>query len=288
MIAERKLAAFVTDCYFLEKTLKPKTRKWYLLKVEAFSRYLGRTAALADLNAPTINRFLQKRLDENAQNTARGERAILVSLWNWAHEAGEIEFPCTRVRLIKKQLKPVVGIDEHDLAKILAVTERWPGDFRNWPLRRSAFYTMVCWILWDTGLRLGDVRDLDSASIRGPGVIHVAQNKSGKLVPVPISVEAFAAMEAAGYRARRRFIGDVVCDRELQRQFAAILDVAGFHFEGARTKLLRRGSGSTIERDFPGHGHKHLGNGPGIFDAHYNVVRITGGAKLPPRPPRPS
>lgn len=161
------------------------------------------------------------------------------------------------------------------------------GRFRFQEVEKAAYWVSVLWGFFDTGLRLGDLLKLDTAEIRGPGPITVVQNKTGQPVPVVISQECYEAMLATNFRRRKKPWGDVLCYREFQRQFAELFDKAGVKVERARSKLLRRTSGSLVERDHPGEGHEHLGNGRDVFLRHYRVEGLTSRARLPARPKLP-
>jgi len=274
------LAEFFTQTYSLERDITDSTRKFFLLKIVQFTRWLGHHATLDDLTSHTVNRFIAHRITERARETARGERAVLHALWKAAFDAGLKEDRPDRVRVVKRSLKPVEGWDSPEVSRLLAVATNLTGCFRGHDVERAAFWRAVILTLYDSGLRLGDLLAIDAAQLHPPS-FTVIQSKTRKPVVVTLSPSTWEEVAAIHPKRRKKPFGDVLCRRYFFDVFAELCDKAGL---AGRTKMLRRTSGSLVERLHPGEGHLHLGNTRQVFDQHYHIRRLT---DKPPRlPPR--
>lgn len=265
------LTNFLSDTYLTERFIEKSTRDLYRIKVRRFSEFLGREARIADLNSTTVNAFLTARLATQSKVTVHGERAILVAIWNHAAEAGELPHNAERVKIIKKDDAVVEGWDAADRVKLLRAVERIEGEFRGKDgIAKRDYWRAVVLTLYDTGLRIGDLFNLDAAQVKR-GAIVVIQRKTKKAVEVPIGADAWAAVQAIHPKRRKKPFA-LICRHYFFDKFAEICDAAGLD---GRTRKLRIASGSEYERLYPGEGHHHLGNTRQVFDKHYNCRRIT-------------
>jgi len=278
---DRTLLSFANDVYFLEQELRPATRAFYKLKIIAFGRYLGRTAMVSDLNAATINRFILHRLEERSRETVRGERATLLALWQKAFDiGGHTDDRPGRVRSISKNLPPVVGWSLDELRNLLAIAGQMRGCCRDSDVQRADLFTAVILALYQSGLRLGDLRALGREDLAAREPFAVTQQKTGKPIVVnfqPSGWDAIAKILRPGeqkpFAARHN-------KRNFTTAFAALCKQAGLV---GRTKMLRRMSGSVVEAMYPGEGHTKLGNTEHVFDQYYNIQKITRrDTRLPP------
>lgn len=127
-------------------------------------------------------------------------------------------------------------------------------------------------------MRRGDVWCFRRDSIRPDGSARLVQRKTGKIVTVRLRPSTVAALADVGgaqplrWTLNASFFG---------RHFKRIVVASGV---GRGTfKFLRRSSGSYVELEQPGAGHKHLGHADAkVFARHYDA-RL--GAHLLPLPP---
>lgn len=274
------LMEFVKDGYCLGRDIEASTQLFYVTKVSRFCRYLGRQAVVSDLNDVTINRFLTARLDQVARDTVKGERSSLLAFWRAAYDDRIIDNPPGRVKLIKRTPKVVEGWTNEQLGRLLSVIARQPGRFNGKRIDRSKFGLAVVRTLYDTGLRLGDLLKLEAKQLLAGG-FAVVQRKTRKVVDCQLSAETLATIREIVPHSRKYPFGDVLCRRHFFIWFARLCKEADLD---GRTKRLRITSGSRVEGEYPGEGHIHLGNGRGVFDAHYHWRAVTKRpVRLPPR-----
>lgn len=284
------LKDFVTDIYSLERSVSKGHRNLLLTKIRRYSQYLGHEATTHDLNAVSINRFLEHRESVVKNATVVGERAILRALWSAANEA-EPDSPWyvpakpARLRRLRREEVDVCGWDGDQLKSLLLATERQRGMFRTsavGKVARAPFWRAFLLTAYDTGLRLGDMLRLTAEQITSEGSFRIKQNKTGKFLTIWISREAFEAIQfSLNLQPRKLIFGGVLtkaCFHKAWRKMAREIGLRG------GTKFLRRTSGSMIERARPGQGHVHLGNGAAVFAKHYRVERLINDKPvLPPR-----
>jgi integrase len=277
---------YVNNIYSLERAVSAGHKNLMLVKVRRFSEWLGHEALLGDLNSVTINRFLEHRETVRANATVIGERAILRSIWAAAVDSQHLATGGpSRLRRLRREEIDVCGWDEKQLSSLLLATENQPGMFRSsrvGKVARAPYWRAFFLTAYDTGLRLGDVLRLTSEQIVGEGSIRVKQHKTGKLLTVWISREAFETIRISLEQQPRKLIfGDVLTPQCFHKAWRTMIRKAGLR---GGTKYIRRTSGSMIEKARPGQGHLHLGNGATVFARHYRVDRlVNNGPVLPPR-----
>lgn len=277
---------FLTTRYFPERDLRGSTRVFYVCKLNNFERWLGRAALLDDLSATTVNAFLDYRMSDRSRETVRGEKAMIRAVWQAAFESGEIDRPPLRIKKIRRAVPEVEAWDCEQVNALLAAAMSQHGRFRVNHVPKALYWLAVVRVLFDTGLRAGDLLALETAKIRGPGCFTIRQNKTGLDVPVAISEAAWQAIDAIRKPARKLIFGDILGRRAYFDGFADLARAAGLD---GRSKMLRRTSGSMVERDHPGEGHVHLGNGRDVFTRHYLAKRLAPvQARLPVMLPAPS
>lgn len=275
------LSEYLETRYFVERDLEKSTRLFFLLKIGVFGAFLKRSPTLADLNRDTINRFLVKRLEDRSRETVRGERSVLVALWNDAHNVGLLEHPPSRIKPIKKQLPEPEGWDEGQLRKLVAYAATIDGNLKGKGIERAAYWRAFFLTAYDSGLRLGDLELLRSSMVVGAGTYRVSQHKTKKPVEFSISPVTWEAIKATHPHARKLIFGGVLSRRSFFLRLREIVTGAGLR---GRTKMIRKSSGSLFERQYPGEGHTHLGNGRDVFLKHYAVDRlIQKKGRLPPQ-----
>gem|GEM_PF-1370027 len=284
------LTDFVKDIYSLERAISKGHRNLILVKVRRYSHFLGHEATLHDLNAVSINRFLEHRESVVKNATVVGERAILRALWGAANESepdSEWYVPAkpARLRRLRREEVDVEGWDGEQLKSLMLATERQRGMFRSQAVgkvERAPFWRAFLLTAYDTGLRLGDLLRLTAEQVTAEGSIRIKQNKTGKYHTIWISAEAVAAIRATLTQQPRKLVfGGVIGKSCLHKAWRKMITALGMK---GGTKYVRRTSGSMIERARPGQGHIHLGNGANVFTKHYRVERLINDKPvLPPR-----
>jgi integrase len=275
-----KLIDLIENHYFVERDIRHSTRLFFIVKAGVFGRWLERPPLIADLNAATINAFITHRLAVCSRETVRGERAVLRALWQFAHDAYLLDAPPSRIKPLKRERKIVEGWDRDQIRKLLEAADALTGRIRGTFAQRADYWRAVVLVAYDTGLRAGDLQQLPASCMRQAGPITVIQSKTREPVETAIGDDAVAACKKIMAPGRNQPFA-IIGRRSFFEGFAAICKAAGLD---GRARMLRRTSGSLVERDNPGQGHKHLGNGRDVFVRHYDVLRLSGrGPMLPPR-----
>lgn len=270
---EMTLADFVEQRYLVEHDLRGATADYYRMKVGIYSRWLGRTAMLADLNDDAVNRFLIHRAETKSRETVRGDKSTLVSWWNSAVQCGTLALPPRRLRKLKRSAIIPQGWTPEELQQMLTAARNCRGLFRGKGVSRAAFWRAFVLTAYDTGLRLSDLLQLETSLVKGPGAFDVIQQKTQRPVETGISLKTWQAI-AATNPANRRYIFGFISRHSFFPAFRKFRAAAGVK---GGTKFLRRTSGSMVESIAPGQGYKHLGHSDTgeTFNRHYHVRAFT-------------
>jgi integrase len=305
--------------YRLEHDIKPQSASAMLAVVGKFERYLGRAATLADFTAPAVNGWLADLRDRVGIESVYGYRRTLLILWRAAHVDGLVgEFP-SRVKRIKRPERVIDGWDATQMGKLLAAcdtlrgairglrigtAEQWlASERRTWreessretrhgatvymQIDRRAYFRALFSVLWDTGVRLGDVLRIEPAWIQrqsdGSGAFTLVQSKVGRRINRTLRPETMRDIDAT-LPPERKLLFPLWSHREnFYKTVRLIVKTAGLT---GTMKFIRRGSASEVEKLAPGCGKLHLGHSPksvGLFEQSYAVWRICGRtAPLPP------
>lgn len=271
--------------YLLTRQTCVKYRKALMIAVDGFGRFLGRPATTDDLNDRTVNSYILD-VDDRAGSrwTTKGTRARLLALWRAAFEDEVVAFPPRRVRKVIVPDTVVDGWDEAELQRLLAACDALKGRFKNrWRIYRRDFARALVLFSLDTGARLGDIEKFTTADITVDGSVWWVQNKTGKQHGALLWPETIEAVKKIVHPSRKTIFGGVLNRRYFYRWVKMLIQDAGL---SGTFRFIRRSSGSLVERDNPGWGHKQLGNLPGTFRRHYAVQRITDSLASRPRAPR--
>lgn len=241
-------------------------------------------ARLADLNDKLVNRYLAHINATWSPSTVKGERARLLAIWRDAFAAELVDLPPLRVRKVAVPEKVIDAWDESQLAKLLTRCEALRGRFKNkWRTDRRDFALALVNTAYDLAARLGDLEDLTLDDIAADGSVFWIQNKTGKEHSGVLEPETIAAIRKIAHPDRPTVFGRALNRRYFFRWIKRLIESAGLT---GTFRWIRRSSGSLVDRDHPGWGHRHLGNTQGVFRKHYDAKKITAQHRSRPRPPR--
>jgi integrase len=135
------------------------TRRLYRTSIRTFSKYLQRPARLEDLNDLTVNRFLDYyRRIPRSPYSANKERSNLLAIWRFACRKRFLEeWPDVMPDVEPDRIPQAWTADQ--IARLLATCERLPGRVGQIPA--STWWRTLHLVCWDTGERIGAVRDLE-------------------------------------------------------------------------------------------------------------------------------
>jgi len=250
---------------------------YILRKIAAkMARFAGK-ATIEDLfSEDMVNDFLASL--DLSPFTVRGYRSYILSLWNAAADDDLVAYP--RLRRIRRPKCPEIVVNcysAEEARKLLAASDRLQGEYPNGVTKRL-YWRAAILLAWDTGLRRGDVWLFRKSIVRPDGTLRVVQHKTKQIVTVRLRESTSKAVAAIHYDQPLQWTMD---QSYFGRHFRRILKAAGIN--RGSFKWLRRSSGSYVEIQQPGAGHKHLGQTcQQVFNKHYDGK--LGGHTLPMPP----
>lgn len=260
------MARFIEDeleSYLLYKTLAPETVAWYRRAVSVYAHWATSCEPLpADFNGAEISRFLLAISESGGSpHYQKSLRGALVALLRFIRGNTPIE----KVRSIKVPKLIPEGWDESEVDRLLS-----PG-CDGLPETTRFRWRLCISLAYYTGLDRCDLERLEQTNFAKNGAIIYRRRKTGAAPSggVPLDV-----LELIRTRCPRK--GSIcrmgVSKEWFRRIFAGIVARAGLF---GTFKKLRKSSGSLVEADNPGTGHKHLGNTRHVFEEFYEVPRLT-------------
>lgn len=232
-------------------------------KLQAFT---GRKTIAEVLTEQNVNAFLAS-IEHHKPATIRGYRVDLLTLWGAAADENLVKYP--RRRRIRRARVPQQVIDCYTVAEAEAILEaavRLEGAYPSGVMRRD-YWNAAVRLAWDSGLRRGDIWAFRLQNVDPAGNWRCVQHKTGKLAAGRIHPSTRAALAAIGT--------DQPCEwplpvEQFSREFRRLRDLAGV--TRGTWKWFRRSSGSYVEAQQAGAGHRHLGHATeSIFTTHYDA-----------------
>jgi hypothetical protein len=250
------------DRYVLYHDLAAETRAWYRRIVSVYCSWAGSDPPAVEFNGESISRFLAdkqaaKRSPYYVKSLRNGLRAVLGAIRG--------DGPIERVRGIRCPPLDPDGWTPAEVERLLSPgCDRLPD--------ASRFKWQLCILLGHyLGLDRCDIERLEQTNFAPNGGIIFRRRKTGTSPCGGVPIELLAVIRERC--PRKGPICRMGISPEWFRQvFAGISARAGLF---GTFKKLRKSSGSMVEKDRPGTGHKHLGNTRAIFEKHYEVWRLT-------------
>lgn len=254
--------ADVLDAYLLTRELRPSSERWYREVVTLFAKWAGTTAA-ESLSAASVSSFLARQ--QSAGKSADYRKSLrngLVALLRFRGDSG-------KVRPVKlTTLHHSVWTKDEISALLQAVNVVICGESG-----RTYWSTLIEAAYW-SGLSQCDLHNLQRQQVESDGTVRGERSKTGKpfLTYIPPHLVSHVASGAV-------WPLQTSCEY-FRRQFRQIVRKAGLR---GTFKTLRKSSGTSVERLYPGQGHRHLANSRAIFERHYWFERDA--KPLRPEPP---
>lgn len=205
------------------------TRRLYLTTIRTFSRYLTRPATLADLTDLTVNRFLDHyRHIPRSPFSVNKERSNLLAMWRFACRKGFLQtWPDVALEVEPERVPQAWTADQ--IAKLLAACERIPGTIAG--VAASAWWSALHLVCWDTGERIGAVRDLEwaHADLAGGYILVPAELRKGKRHDrlYKLAPDTVATLQAMQLPARQAIFPWPYCRTYLWNRYTKLLSDAG-------------------------------------------------------------
>jgi integrase len=254
------------DHFFLARDLRRTTEGRYRWSVNFFERWLGHPATLAELSE-RLNDFLREQ--DGNRHTLKGIRNALVAVLNAAAVAGLVPVPKARgVRTPDLLPRAFTHIE---LRCLIACAT---------PMQRAAIE-----MVYDTGVRRGDVFDSCRWSNLRRDVLRIVQHKSGKRLIRRLRPTTIASCLFVRDHGDDRMI-PLNCGMSKWRlDFKALCQRVGVNVIEPGLQMVRR-SGASYVRKHGGDASTYLGHSPSsrwLADRFYIDGSIAD--EPPPLPP---
>lgn len=246
------LVSLLDDHYAPERLTgkSPNTVRLYKHSINAYSRHLGRSATVGDLNTKTISAFLDFLLTGTklARATIQKDRTQLVALWNWAAKKGWLaEFPQIASVNVPDRLPDSWSDDE--LKALVKACEAQTGMIGDIPA--SQYWLALLSVVHDTAERIGALLQTAAADLDPSGCLtvrgeHRKGSKRDKRYRLqPITVERLKAIRRPGVKLLFPWPYSY---GYIFGRFGKVLDSAGLP-NNRRTKFhkIRRTTASNLE-----------------------------------------
>lgn len=276
------LGEYARRGYSLLRDVRPGTLRQYVIVADLVERWAGRPVRLDELDEQSVSEWLRDYSATVKPHTVKGKKSMLLALWRAAADDGLASEPTARrVRRVRVPELVPTAWTKAEVEQLLATVAGLPRRHRC-GLRRSVWWDLAVRVAWDSGLRWGDLVALRVDSIGQGGTVSLTQSKTAKVSTFRLSATTLEVLRATLAVCPR----DLVCPwpasgETFRDQFALIVQKAGIR--AGTWKWIRRGSGSDVEQQLPGAGHRHLGNTRAVFDRSYADPKIIGRTTPAPR-----
>jgi integrase len=241
--------------------------------VATFARYLCRPPTVADLTAEHVNGMLRYLLKNGrSAYTVKSRRTGMRALWKYAHSRG-LAGPFERVQNVRLPALNVQGYDDQAMTALIEHVATMRGVLRSTGLPKRMWWETFLAVLWETGIRSGDMLLIEPKHFDKKGWLWIEEQKTGKRAWLHIRPSvAERLVEFINFDYSRERIWPGYTRRNLSRAFAEMVDAVGV---GGTLRWIRRGAASDVERLHPGAAWRFLRHSvPTLFDKHYRVDKI--------------
>jgi integrase len=275
------LSDFLDD-YCLRRDIRAGTARQYRISVDLFDRWAGRHVRLDELDERLLSEWLQAYSETVAPHTVRAKKSGILALWRAAADENLLEEPrARRVRRVRLPERVVTAWTKDEVERLL-VAASWLPRWHRCGLRRALWWDLAIRVAWDSGLRWGDLVTLRVDAIGPDGACTMSQSKTGKVSAFRLSPGTLEALRVTLQACPRTLVCPWSTSGETFRDQVDRL-VAKAGIRPGTWKWIRRGSGTDVELQAPGLGHRHLGNTPAVFRASYEDRTITSSGVPSPR-----
>lgn len=277
------LGDFARRGYSLTRDVKPGTLRQYVIVADLVERWAGRPVRLDELDERSVSEWLRDYSATVKPHTVKGKKAMLLALWRAAADDGLASEPSSRrVRRVRVPELVPTAWTKAEVERLLAAAAKLPRKHRC-GLSRAVWWDLAIRVAWDSGLRWADLVALRVDAIGEDGAAAVTQNKTAKVSSFRLSATTMAALRASLAARPRELVCPWPASGETFRDQVLRL-VAKAGIRAGTWRWIRRGSGTDVEQQLDGAGHRHLGNTRRVFDQSYGDPTIIGRQIPTPRP----
>lgn len=276
------LGGYARFGYSLLRDVKPETLRQYTIVADLFERWAGGPVPLEQLDEASVSDWLRDYAAGHAPATVRAKKVQLLALWRAAADDGLAGEPSARrVRRVRVPAQVVTAWTRGEVEQLLVAAGRLPRRHRC-GLTRAAWWDLAIRVAWDSGLRWGDLVALRADAVRPDGACTVVQSKTGRPITFRLSAATLEALAATLAVCPRALVCPWPASHEtFNAQVRRLVASAGIR--PGTWRWIRRGSGSDVEAQVDGAGHRHLGNTAAVFDRSYGDQSIIGRRTPGPR-----
>lgn len=269
------LGEYARRGYSLLRDVKPGTLRQYVIVADLVERWAGGPVRLDQLDEQSVSEWLRDYSATVAPHTAKGKKSMLLALWRGAADDGLASEPSARrVRRVRVPELVPTAWTKAEVEQLLAAAARLPRRHRC-GLSRAAWWDLAIRVAWDSGLRWADLVALRVDSIGPDGTASVTQSKTAKVSTFKLSPTTMEALRATLAACPRALVCPWPASGETFRdQVTRLVEKSGIR--AGTWRWIRRGSGTDVELQLGGAGHRHLGNTRRVFDQSYGDPTIIG------------
>jgi integrase len=256
--------------YILYHTLAAETIAWYSRVVSVYCHWADGDVPLGDFNGESISQMLLDK--ERAGRSPYYLKSLRGGLVAFLREIKQGQ-PVERVRTIKTPPLDPHALEPEEIEKLLLECNKLPPEIR-WR------YKLMILLGYYTGLDRADICRMERRSIASDGSIFFRRGKTGSAIYVRVALDVPPLIDK--HCPRTGPILKMWCSKEtFRKRMREIFAGAGLC---GTFKTIRKSSGSLVEQQSPGTGHRHLGNTRSVFERHYEKKLLT--RNKPTMPPQ--
>jgi len=155
----------LVECYISENDICSLYEDHLRRAVRYLHDYVGRPLEHFPLNS--INSFLDATVQRTSRNNAINYRRQIITLWNYAAELGECEYPNTRrIRRIKPDYPPPTAPTKPQIRQLVDAAGELKGEYEGVG-SRSHYWQAIIVGAFDLGFRKGDMLSLPRDIVDG-------------------------------------------------------------------------------------------------------------------------
>lgn len=255
--------------YSLQRELTDSSVEQYRIAINSLSKHLGREAVIEDLLPDAINLYLRELAAHRAPHTVKSKRRSLMVLWRAAVEQGMTTQLPRRIRVIKTPETPKDVWSAEQVAGLVSVLERRLDRLPQILIKAADYYSGLLRAAWETGLRLGDLMQLERQHVAESGWFSVTLHKTGlthfcRLHETTRQIILRTYDEVApprklcwptwGQRCQK------TCYKQMRAEIGKAMAELGLTASDGVFKKLRRSSITAVEIAAPGQGQHQAGH----------------------------
>ena len=156
------------------------TKRLYKISIRTFGKFLERSAMLSDLTDETVDRHLDWfHAKPRSAATVNKERANLLAIWRFACRKGDLEKWPDVQQLVEPDRVPSAW-SMNQINSILSCCSTLTGKIGD--VAAADWWRTIHLVCWDTGERIGAVRDLQWSNVdfEGGHILVPAELRKGK------------------------------------------------------------------------------------------------------------